>query len=531
MPAPAQPLPSAERPFAPPAPAHEASLRAACQGVVPLAARLEPWMLELFDGERLHDWVERYGSPLNVLCSAPLEQNIRSLNAVADDRGLDFRVYYARKANKSLQLVDTVARLDGGVDTASLTELTQTLAGGVAADRVICTAAIKDAELLTACVTDGVTVAIDNADELLALQSIGDRIDRPANIALRVSGFRDQHTGHKLPSRFGIDIDQLPSFLDQFWPPHHRNRATIVGLHFHLHGGSASQRVAAISQLLPWVDRLRNQGHPIAFMDIGGGFPINYQSSPAEWERFWQEHNRALLGERSEITRGNHGLGRMAVGGQVHGTANVYPYHRGPLHANWLASILDAAAVNSQSLAKALCLRQLQLRCEPGRSVLDGCGVTVARVEYHKPHVAGYSLLGLAMNRTQCRTTDDDLMVDPILLRRHSVRSQGRQPQPLTAAELRPTPLPQRYPRAEGEEVVEGYLVGATCTECESILQRRLRFDQGVGRGDLVVFPNTAGYWMHFMESRSHQFPLAKNLLVGRLPEGLEVELMEEHGS
>jgi len=35
-----------------------------------------------------------------------------------------------------------------------------------------------------------------------------------------------------------------------------------------------------------------------------------------------------------------------------------------------------------------------------------------------------------------------------------------------------------------------------------------------VKAGDLMVFPNTAGYLMHFLESRSHQFPLARNVFV-----------------
>ena len=33
--------------------------------------------------------------------------------------------------------------------------------------------------------------------------------------------------------------------------------------------------------------------------------------------------------------------------------------------------------------------------------------------------------------------------------------------------------------------------------------------------GDIVVFPNTAGYLMHILESTSHQIPLARNLIVG----------------
>lgn len=61
---------------------------------------------------------------------------------------------------------------------------------------------------------------------------------------------------------------------------------------------------------------------------------------------------------------------------------------------------------------------------------------------------------------------------------------------------------------------MEGFLTGTYCTESDLITWRRLRFPLGVARGDLLVFPNTAGYLMHFVESRAHQFPLAANLVV-----------------
>jgi diaminopimelate decarboxylase len=55
---------------------------------------------------------------------------------------------------------------------------------------------------------------------------------------------------------------------------------------------------------------------------------------------------------------------------------------------------------------------------------------------------------------------------------------------------------------------------GAYCVERDLLSWRRLRFPLGVQVGDLVVFPNTAGYLMHILESASHQIPLARNVLV-----------------
>jgi diaminopimelate decarboxylase len=145
-----------------------------------------------------------------------------------------------------------------------------------------------------------------------------------------------------------------------------------------------------------------------------------------------------------------------------------------------------------QPAAEAIRARGLQLRCEPGRSLVDGCGLTAARVEFRKPRGDGTWLIGLAMNRTQCRSTSDDFLVDPLL-------------------------LPVQPPEAENSATgaIEGYLVGAYCIERELLTWRRLRFPRGVAVGDIIVFPNTAGYLMHILESASHQIPLARNLVVG----------------
>ena len=62
---------------------------------------------------------------------------------------------------------------------------------------------------------------------------------------------------------------------------------------------------------------------------------------------------------------------------------------------------------------------------------------------------------------------------------------------------------------------MEAYLVGAYCIENEVFIHRRLQFPDGVAPGDIVAIPNTAGYFMHILESASHQIPLAKNVIWG----------------
>lgn len=458
-------------------------LRQNCRGHVPLDARLEPWMLEVLSSPELHRWVDDFGTPLNVINTSPLVRNIDELTATTQTRGVDFRVYLARKANKCLSFVDAAAACGAGIDVASLPELQQVVNSGASGSDVICTAAIKTDELLAECVRHQVTVAIDNADELQQLRQMIDG-ERTASIALRVSGFR--HANESLHSRFGIDVHLLLDFLQTHGEPFSNGLVSLDGLHFHLDGYSAEQRVSAIRQCLPLIDHLRSRGHDIRFLDIGGGIPMSYLDDETQWTTFLDTHRSALLGNRPPLTYRNHGLGFSVVNGEVHGQRNTYPYFQRLVQSDWLASILDAPYDDS-TIAKSFADRSLQLRCEPGRSVLDGCGITVARAVFRKRHIAGDWLIGLAMNRTQCRTSSDDFLVDPLL-------------------------IPHRT--AKRTDAIDGFLVGAYCTESELLSLRKLRFANGVANGDLVVFPNTAGYFMHFLESRSHQFPLAKNVVL-----------------
>lgn len=449
--------------------------REGCQGMVPLSARLEPWQESVCGRSAvLEGLIELHGSPLNLIDPSPMARNAEALSSAAAAAGVDLRIYFARKANKALGLVDEARRLGLGIDLASEQELAQVLDRGVAGADLVMTAAVKPVPLLELCVTSGTTVVLDNADEVSHLAGVA--AGRAVPVALRLGP--DLGDG-RMPTRFGFTGGEALAVGAE-------SAVSISGLHFHLDGYRVDDRVAAIAQAVELADGLRAQGHPVTFIDIGGGIPVSYIDSQEQWDRFWAEHRRGLLGERESLTYDGYGLGLTAHRGEIIGKAAVYPYRQEPAGGAWLAAVLDAPGV-----AASLRERGLQLRCEPGRALLDGCGLTVARVAHRKQRGDGAWLIGLEMNRTQCRSTSDDFMVDPLLLR------------PPGAGRLVTPPI-------------EGFLVGAYCIERELLTWRRLRFPNGVAVGDIVVFPNTAGYQMHILESRSHQLPLATNLILSQ---------------
>ena len=466
--------------------------RVRCEGIVPLEARLEPWQRRLcLAPGRIGAWMEQYGSPINLIDPSPMARNAAELQGAAARFGLDLSIFFARKANKALCLVDEARRLGLGVDLASERELGQVLRRGVPGEALVMTAAVKPRALLDLCLSSGTTVVLDNRDELDQLAARAHTMTCEARVALRLA----PDLGHDRPqSRFGFYLDEAITAAGH-WP----RGLTIDGVHFHLDGYDPDDRVIGMGEALRLVDALRERGHEPRFIDIGGGIPMSYLDDPGPWRQFWAEHRAGLLGRREPLTFGNHGLGLLAHGDEVIGRAATYPFHQPLIRGPWLTRVLSARLPTGSAMgtvASGLAERGLELRCEPGRALLDGCGMTAARVAFRKPRRDGTVVVGVEMNRTQCRSTSEDFLVDPLL--------------------LRPNPTDRRSaPDIVSTGPVEGYLVGAYCIERELLTWRRLRFPTGVGVDDIVIFPNTAGYMMHILESSSHQIPLARNLVVG----------------
>lgn len=456
-----------------------------------LPAQPIPWLSDLLDdAERCRALLDRWGSPLHLHRPDRLPLNAGRYLDAAAAAGVDLDLFFARKANKALSYVDHARAAGLGVDVASENELRQAIDRGVEGARIVVTAAVKSPDLLRLAARHGACVVIDHPAEVAALREVARAVPDhgPVEVALRLRGF--QLPGGHHTSRFGVSVEELPTVLESLGQGQRDGLAT-VGLHFHLDGYAAMDRAAAIDQCITLGSTLRQRGLPIRFIDMGGGFPVQYAAEADHWELFLETLDGALLGERPPITFGNTGFGRLRSDeGTLAGRPAVYPHAQSPVGAAWMESILTARrAKTDQTVGKGLIEAELTLRAEPGRALLDSCGATLARVEFVKSGAGAEKLVGVAMNGSNCRTRKSELLTDPW----HVMAGGG----------------------GEDAEECEGYLVGAWCAEDDLITSRRLAFPHGVAPDDLIVFPNTAGYYMHFVESRSHQLPLPNNVVLG----------------
>ena len=469
----------------------------------PLTPITFEWMKQVTgDHTLINKLFETYGSPLNLHNLEPFAENYKQYAAVLDTYELDYSIFFARKANKSFGFVEKAKQTGFGVDTASFRELNQCLDIDFPTQKLVLTAAIKDERLVQLALENEVLIILDNEDECQLVNRLAARRNIKAKVGLRISGFK--YEDQKLYSRFGIDIDDAYAFVNQNLGPQGKyDNLQFRGFHFHLDGYSIPQRGQALLQTIALAHKLKNKGITTSFIDIGGGFLTNYLSEKQQWKTFWEELKKAVRGERPQLTFGNNGLGYELIDQKIYGSPTVYPYFNETPKADFLERVLTTKNKNGQTAASLLRQRDIELRMEPGRSLLDQTGMTVARVVHRKKDTRGNWLVGLQINRSQMTSSSADFLVDPAYI-------------PLQASQ-------------KNEKPVAVYFTGAYCLEKDIILKRKIVLPRLPCIGDAVAFLNTAGYMMHFYETESHLLKKTTNLMAdGNAPLQFSLDETEE---
>ncbi|MEB2778628.1 Y4yA family PLP-dependent enzyme [Algoriphagus sp. D3-2-R+10] len=451
-----------------------------------------PWMHELMDKKTvLNELLEKYGSPINIHQTDPMEDNFNSYQTVFEELGLKHKIFFARKANKTKGVVQEAYKLGMGIDTASYQEYVQCLEMGIDAKDLIVTAAVKNRKLVEKAVHHGSLLILDNEDECILVQKVAEEQNRKVAIGFRISGFNLKVK--KLYSRFGFDMLTIEKFINRnFSEAENYNLLDYKGLHFHLNGYSIEERSYALAQCLELSQLLAEKGFKTDFIDIGGGILMNYLKDESEWDYFHQQHRKAVSKLKNEITFGNHALGLEIWGGAIRGESKTYPFWSFITKGDFLRKILSHKTHSNKSVSQIAKNLDIEIRMEPGRSMLDQVGMTVAKVSYRKQDSNGDWLVGLEMNMTQMLSGSADFMLDPFVV----------------------------YQEEDDEmEPAEVYFTGAYCLERDILLKRKIPLPALPKVGDLVIFVNTAGYMMHFFESSAHLFPLAANLIWNRSAE------------
>ena len=246
-------------------------------------------------GVALGELAQTYGTPLYVLDEETLRATCRAYRqALAAHYPGEALALYASKANSSLAITALVASEGLGLDAVSAGELLTALQGGMPAERIVFHGNNKSAEELQLAIDRGVTVVLDNWNDIALLSPLAAGRTRPARLLVRFTPGIECHTheyirtGH-LDSKFGFDPDQLESVLQHLagcpW-------ARLDGLHAHI-GSQIFELEPHRDLAAVLADALllaRSLGHPCGDLNVGGGLGIRYVGSDdppsiQEWVR------------------------------------------------------------------------------------------------------------------------------------------------------------------------------------------------------------------------------------------------------
>lgn len=246
------------------------------------------------EGVPLQTIAQAAGTPVYVYSTATLTRHYRVLADAL--RAVSPTICYAVKANGSLAVIATLARLGAGADVVSGGELAVALAAGVPADRIVFSGVGKTADEMEAALRAGVLqINVESEAELVTLDRVARRLGVRAPTALRVNPDVDAHTHHKISTGRGEDKFGIE------WTAAHRvyaRAAALGGLDLAgvaVHIGSQLTDVEpfreAFRRLRDLIAMLRADGLAIRTLDLGGGLGVPYGNedgsvpSPAEYAR------------------------------------------------------------------------------------------------------------------------------------------------------------------------------------------------------------------------------------------------------
>jgi len=227
---------------------------------------------------------ETYGTPLWVYSKKTLLHHVHVLQRAFAPA--DPLICYSLKSNPNLSLARLMREAGTGFDVTSGGELYRALLAGASGSHIVFAGVGKtDAELRYGLDAGVLMFNVESEGELAALADIAAQMGRKAAIALRVNPDVDPKTHAKTTTgkrgtKFGLDWDRVRLLGQQLvghpW-------LSLQGVHLHLGSPIYSTQPyrEALERAVPLVAQLRQQGHPIEYLNTGGGFGIHYRKQEA----------------------------------------------------------------------------------------------------------------------------------------------------------------------------------------------------------------------------------------------------------
>ncbi|MEO1245449.1 MAG: diaminopimelate decarboxylase [Pseudomonadota bacterium] len=228
---------------------------------------------------RLQDIAATCGTPFYCYSRAGIESAYRRYETAFS--GLDVTICYALKANSNQSVITLLANLGAGADVVSGGELRRAIAAGIPPERIVFSGVAKTAAEIELALAHGIRqFNVESDPELRTISQVAERLGRTASIAYRINPDIDAGTHEKISTgksenKFGIPWQ---SARQAYAAAAKLPGIRIAGVDMHI--GSQILRLEpyrrAFERIATLVEALREDGHEIATVDLGGGLGVDY---------------------------------------------------------------------------------------------------------------------------------------------------------------------------------------------------------------------------------------------------------------
>jgi diaminopimelate decarboxylase len=227
---------------------------------------------------------QAYGTPLYVYSKATLLHHLSELQRAF--KPANPLICYSLKTNPNLAIAKLMGAAGSGFDVTSGGELYRALAAGGRGEKIVFAGVGKtNAEMKYGLDSGVLLFNVESDAELAMLGEVAAGLKQTAQVALRVNPDLPPKTHVKTDTsvkgvKFGLDIETVLEVSARYF---RHPSIRIAGIHMHLGSPilSADPYRAGAEKGFVLIEKMRQQGHDIRYLNMGGGFGIHYRKQEA----------------------------------------------------------------------------------------------------------------------------------------------------------------------------------------------------------------------------------------------------------
>lgn len=247
----------------------------------------------------ISDIAKQVGTPFYCYSNTAISQNFQAYQQAFSEQ--DTLICYAVKANSNQAVLATLAALGSGADVVSEGEIRRACAAGIPANKIVYSGVAKVESEIEYALSQGIfQFNVESEPELELISKVASRLNTTAAVAFRINPDVCANTHAKISTgkaenKFGVPISKARIAYKQAAS---LPNIKVQGVDVHI--GSQLTQLApfeeAYKRIAQLVTDLKEDGHEINVIDIGGGLGITYNDEVIPSKQEYAAVAKAQLG-------------------------------------------------------------------------------------------------------------------------------------------------------------------------------------------------------------------------------------------